>query len=55
MNIQNELYTLRAGLRNKDYRPGAEQAAAVRRLAQLSAMQDSANRPRPVIRFRTYA
>lgn len=38
-----EIYMLRVGLANRDFRPGAERECAVRRLAELT------DRPRRVI------
>lgn len=33
---EREIYTLRVGLRNKDYRPGPERQEAERRLRELT-------------------
>lgn len=56
MNTQSEIYMIRAGLKNKDFRPGAERDAAERRLAQLTASAaNTPQRPRGVLKFRRAA
>lgn len=53
MSIRDEMYMLRVGLQNKDFRPGAERIAAERRLAQLAVMPVAGkDRPRHMIALR---